>query len=252
MILKLRKSCKLRNSLMREQHIAVQNWYRRAYRQLSHTRDLSTLEKGFENAAEAMKNNTVRTIKSEMAVLCQTTVTEVEETTGYKFPRDIVDRVISAVILGFIYSTKWTLDKAVNNIYKKNQKVIKQIIESGKHTDKSTEEIIDDVLAVINPDDNQYQHSYTTKTSTLYVGKPTATTERLMRTSLEHAYQEMIRELSAEIQQMSNAVVMIRWVSVLEPNTCEICESRHNNLYLPEELPLEHPNGQCEFYIEIT
>lgn len=245
MTLKFKNSTKLRNQLIRKQHILSLQWYRKLYNQVKNLKS----PKRIKALKFSVANQTKNKLKDDMGELCQSLIQEANKT-GYEFDENLLTDVMENVLSGDLYNNDWTLDAAVVKIDEKTQYVITTIIESGIENGKTEEEILEDVLAAIDPDNLQYQHSYTVKHKTLYVGKLEALTERLMRTTLEHTFQAAIREIAKEIQSQSKAKTMIRWISALEPNTCEVCESRHNKLYTPEELPLEHPNGQCEFFIE--
>lgn len=252
MTIRFKKSLKLRNNLMRREYEFALKWYLRAYRALRRTHSTNEIKRKSKALYTGVATSTKQMVEADLEELLSYTVDEFEAKTGISVDDSMVDTVVDAVISGKLYDTKWTLDRAVEGIDDKTVDMIAAIIESGEYQGKSEEEIIEEILAVLNPNDNKYQKSYTTKSGTLYIGRIDGATDRLMRTTLEHGYQRMIVELAQLVEEQRETEVMIRWISALAHNTCEVCESRHNELYRPEDLPLEHPNGQCEFCIEYT
>lgn len=237
---------------MRKEHESSFQWYMRVYKSLRHSHSVNAVKRGVRTMYEAIAKDTKKRTEQDLRKLIEYTVDEFEDKTGIEVAEDFVSDIISTVIMGKLYKEKWTLDKAVKGIDEKTQAIIDGIIESGQKQGKTDAEIVQDILPVINPNDSQYQHTFTTDSGTLYVPKIDGATDRLMRTTLEHGYQETVKELAELVEEKLDTKVMIRWISALAHNTCELCESRHNQLYEPSELPLEHPNGQCEFCIEYT
>ena len=211
------------------------------------------LEKSFGKSCDNLVAKNLRSIIFEdMKKLCSETIDEVEEESGIEIDKqNLIEDVLSAVILGTIYNTNWTLSNAVDKIIENNEDLIESIIEEGIADGKTPEEIAEDIINVFDPNPNVEKRSYTRKHKTLYVGRPDYPAYRLARTTLQHSYQATIVGMSKLIESMTEKRVMIRWISALEENTCQVCESRHLNLYEPDDLPLEHPNGQCSFEIEI-
>ena len=44
----------------------------------------------------------------------------------------------------------------------------------------------------------------------------------------------------------------VRWLSSNSSRACELCNSRNNQLYKINDVPLDHPNGLCTTIPEIT
>ena len=211
------------------------------------------LEKTFDKSCNNLVANNLRSlIFTDMNKLCSETIDEIDKEAEIEVDKqNLIEDVLSAVILGTIYNTNWTLSNAVYKIIDSNEELIESIIEEGIANGKTPEEIAEDILNVLDPNPNVEKRSYTIGHKTIYVGKPTYPAFRLSRTVLQHTYQTVVIGMSRMINMMTDKKVMIRWISALEENTCQVCESRHMNLYTPDDLPLEHPNGQCSFEIEI-
>lgn len=236
---------------MKQEHKSAITWYMAAYASLRHVHSTKALQQKAKSLYSKIAKKTEEQLEADLEELVSYTVSEFEKKTGLTVDDSVVNDIIEMVIEGELYDSKWTLDKAVKGIDAKTENIIAEIIEAGIAQGKSEDEIIQEILAVLDPNETQYQKTYTTKTGKVYVPKTGAATDTLMRTTLEHGYQQVIKHLAESLEE-DHKKVMIRWISALAHNTCEVCESRHNQLYEPEDLPLEHPNGQCEFCIEYT
>lgn len=235
--MRFKKSLKLRNKLMKREHELSFKWYLTAYNAIK-----KNPKRGVRTMYSKIAQQTASQVESDLADLLEVLVAEFEDETGVTVDESFIADIVSATITGKLYKGKWTLDKATKQIVDKYDRTVSSMYTNGKTSE--------DVLAVLNPNDSQYQHTVKTDEGILYVPKVGAATDTLMRTTLEHGYQEGIKQLADLLHEETHKEVMIRWLSALEWNTCEVCEGRHNELYRPEDLPLEHPNGQCEFCIE--
>lgn len=168
--------------------------------------------------------------------LCTSVMSEVEKEADVVFEdkHRSAETVITAVLMGLLYPGAWTLDKATDNILSRLQALVESVQQEG------------DLSKILDPN-KVYQRT----AEGVYITRVDGETQRLVRTTVEHIFQEAVAESANEVHRQTGSRVMIRWVSALAENTCDVCASRHNELYEPSELPLEHPNGQCDFYIEI-
>lgn len=213
---------------------------------------LKFLDKSFGKSAN-ISSEVKNILYTNMYKLCEATIDEVEEQIDTTIPdrEEFIQNVIDSVVLGLIYNTNWTLSDATNQLSNNLHDLVSEVITDGIASGKSEEEIVEDVLAVIDPNAQNPSYVNKRKHRTLYTGKVTYPANRLVHTTLQHSFQKVIVDISKWLEKGTGAKVMIRWISALLPNTCEVCEGRHNNLYTPNDLPLDHPNGQCEFVIEI-
>lgn len=67
---------------------------------------------------------------------------------------------------------------------------------------------------------------------------------RLVRTSIQHSYQQMLLELTKDNPLVEGFI----W-HASGPRPCEICLDRDGNFYTHENLPLDHPNGMCDMEV---
>lgn len=254
MKLKMKKSLKLRNEVMEEQYKIVRAWFKYVVRVVKRKTAgalmIKSLAKDVSRHYQVILEDTQELIKDNGRELCEAVVDEVEKELDIEIEnkKKIIESAVMLVITGALYKSRWTLEKAAEQISERLADVIDGIVEHGK--DKDPKEVAEEILKVVDPD-NHYQKSYDVNDNTIYITRIDGETQRLVRTTVEHIFQEAFVEVAEQIAEQTKYVVKIRWVSMLSENTCEVCESRHNELYDPADLPLEHPNGQCDFWIEL-
>lgn len=160
---------------------------------------------------------------------------------------DVVNRIIS----GDLYKGKWNLSSAIwgDNQAKLNE--INRIIAKGLIKNKSLYEISKSLERYVSP------RAYKTyEWSKMFPGsrkKVDYNAQRLARTMIQHAYQQSL----VEATRMNPFVVGYKWVTSGAHNVCQLCIERENQddyglgegVYPKDELPLDHPNGNCTFEI---
>ena len=262
MDVKFSKSNKLRNKLLAAQYKQMKQWFRKAYR-LIQEKIASTglkISNGNLTAVEVQKLKSLLKfivksyselipkiedgIKEDMYVLTDSIAQEGKKKTGVTIDKK---ELIMSVVTGAIYDSNWTLHKAVAHFPKEIQKLIETIIQDGISEGKSVDEITKTILSVLDPDATESQRSYKAKSGTVYTGAVYSNVHRITVTTIVHDYQQAVIAVANQLP----GTVYIRWISALAPNTCELCEQRHNQLFEPADVPLEHPNGQCELEIVI-
>lgn len=252
MTLKMKKSMKLRDEKMEEQYKIVRAWFayvvRMVKRKTKTMLAVKSLTSDISNHYQIIMEDVQDMIKDNGRELCESVFNEVEDEMVIEIEdkKKIIDSILQTVITGALYKTSWTLKKASEEIIKHLDNVVSGLVEHGIEMGKEPVEIIEEVLQVVDPD-NRYQKSYDGE----YITRIDGETQRLVRTTVEHIFQEAFVEVAERVSEMMHVIVKIRWISMLSENTCELCESRHNELYDPPDLPLEHPNGQCEFWLEL-
>ena len=63
---------------------------------------------------------------------------------------------------------------------------------------------------------------------------------------LQHSYQQTLVSLTKDNPFVTGYI----WHAD-GANACELCMDRDGQFYKAEELPLDHPNGQCDFEVAI-
>lgn len=267
MTIRFTKSNKLRNKLLVEQEMLFRRWFRKAFKIIQEKIASTGVynSEGNLSGIDVQKLNSlskfaVRTytelvpkfegeIRENMYTVSESVVREFEKKTKISLGADksfIMD-IVSAVALGRIYNDNWTLHKAFTAYPREIQKLLEAIIKEGQEDGKSASEIVTDMLDVLNPNSTEKERTYHGKTF-VHTGRIDATVQRIAKTTVVHDYERAVVKVAQEVRQ---GQTYIRWISALAPNTCELCAERHMHLFDVNDVPLEHPNGQCELEIEI-
>lgn len=152
-------------------------------------------------------------------------------------------RMIGSMIdKGRIYKEKQTLSDRIWADANKYEKEIKRIIAGGVARDLSTYEIVRMVQNYVNPNAVQMWNMRDEHGQRIYPARVDYNAHRLVVTTIQHAYQESVIETVKDNPFISK----IRWCASGR-HPCPLCQSRDGELYDPDELPLDHPNGQCTF-----
>lgn len=252
--MKLSQSLKLRNKLIEKQFADFRKMFRQAYRKvkkllqgLGDTKlDEQRLKSAGKSIAKIYKpigDKIESEIADDLELLCEEIVQEFEEESGQSVDDDLVSDIVAAVILGLIYDSDWTLHKATDTTV---DEIIRVIIRNGLEKGHSASDIADTILRVLDPDSTN--HRYIDKDGKVYSFNLSGRISAVGTTTLVHGYQKAIIDI---LENSDYDDPKVRWISALAPNTCELCEQRHNQIYRLSEVPLEHPNGQCELEIII-
>ena len=164
---------------------------------------------------------------------------------NYRVDPKIVSNMVDMVITGRLYNGRFSLS---SSIWGNNQRVIRdinRIVSRGIAKGQSTYEIAKNLEKYVNPD----------YAKTIYgsQGSVDYNAERLARTMVQHAYQEAF--VSATIN--NPFIEAYRWVTSGAHNVCAVCIERETmddyglgeGIYPKDQLPLDHPNGNCTFEI---
>ena len=159
------------------------------------------------------------------------------------------DVAVRSILSGNLYENKTPLSDRVWNITDSNVKDIYTIISKGIATNQSVNEIAIQLEKYLRPDKN-LGWSISTLDDKLYQihnRKADWRAERLARTMLQHAYQQTLVAITKDNPFVSGYI----WHAAGN-HPCELCSDRDGNFYTAETLPLDHPNGQCDFEVVVN
>ena len=172
--------------------------------------------------------------------------------TAYSFvPADVVQ----AISMGTIYEGDWTLSKAIWGINKKHSKDIHDIIAKGVLENKSSYEIAKALEKYVNPSAVKPWDW-----GRIYPGtsrKVDYNAQRLARTLVSHAYQQSFVRTTKDNPFFEG----YKWLTANNHRVCPICQGYAGDIHAEgfpagvfpkDELPLDHPNGQCTFSVYMT
>ena len=158
----------------------------------------------------------------------------------------IPKKAMNEILFGKAYKDRKGLSERIWLDTKKFNKDIDYIIAEGIANKKSTYEIAKDLEKYVNPKASKDWEWSKVYPNTNKVVDYNA--QRLARTSIQHAFQQAQKRSCAK----NPYVEKIRWLSSNSSRTCELCNSRDNQLYDIKDVPLDHPNGLCTTIPEIT
>lgn len=213
------------------------------------------LEKEIRRLNENIKNKTKTSMKDVSSAVIKD-VNGFLRNSGFRpeqtfrsfdyIPTDVVRNVLS----GNVYNRKDVLNRNVWKNLDKTEKDIRKIIAKGIARGRDTYDIAKDLEKYVNP---KVRKDY--EWSKMYPGTNKVVdynAQRLVRTMVSHAYQQSMRMACDD----NPFVVGYKWITAdLHGRTCELCKERayedHHGLgvgvFPKSELPLDHPNGFCEF-----
>lgn len=165
---------------------------------------------------------------------------------NYRANPKLVTGMVDYVVTGKLYGGKWSLSSAIWNINDRTMQDINKIVARGILDNKSTFDIAKSLERYLNPSAMRpVIHGVN--------GVVDYNAQRLARTMIQHAYQEAF--VSATID--NPFIEAYQWITSGMPNVCPLCIERADTdqfglgegIFPKDELPLDHPNGNCTFDI---
>jgi SPP1 gp7 family putative phage head morphogenesis protein len=158
------------------------------------------------------------------------------------------NKIITNILTGNLYKTQyganWEFSKAIWGNYNSTTGDIAKIVNFGIASGRNVYDIAKDLEKYVNP-----KAKKPWDWSKVYPGVKKQidyNAQRLARTMISHAYQQSIVECTKNNPFASG----IEWRSALiEHRTCELCMQRHGQIYSPDDIPLDHPNGLCTYLV---
>ena len=163
------------------------------------------------------------------------------------------DSAIRSILSGNLYQNGQPLSERVWNTTESNLKDIYSIMARGIALNQSPDEIAKSLEKYLNPSKSLgwTVKSYTdanglTKFARVHNGQVDWRAQRLARTMLQHSYQQTLVALTKD-----NPFVLGYIWHADGANACELCMDRDGQFYTASDLPLDHPNGQCDFEVAV-
>lgn len=153
--------------------------------------------------------------------------------------------VYAAISMGKVYDKKWYLSESIWGDVKAKQNTINKIVADGIAQNKSSFDIAKDLEMYVDP-----KAVKPWNWSKVYPGSGKVidyNAQRLARTLTAHAYQKSL----VDVVKYNPFVSGIVWHSAFaHGRTCALCMDRDGEIYKPQDLPLDHPNGLCTYSTE--
>lgn len=194
------------------------------------------LNKTMTEAVEITVNETLLEEADRLARTLSLGVGATVQATFQRYSPEIISRLVT----GTLYPDGIGLSKRVWDITGRNAEIIWETITRGVLEGTSATELSKKLNAFLNDGYRMFDISrvYPLAEDT---GDITYEAFRLARTVINHSHQEAQKEAARK----NPFVKQLQWHSVLADNTCSLCEERHLQIYDIDDIPLDHPNGQC-------
>ena len=152
-----------------------------------------------------------------------------------KIPKEAMNEILS----GKVYKDRAGLSERIWLDTKKFNKDINYVIAEGIANKKPTYEIAKDLEKYVNPNAaKEWEWSKVYPNANKIIDY---NAQRLARTSIQHAFHQAQKRSCKK----NPYVEYIKWLSFNTSRTCELCNSRDNQLFKIDDVPLDHPNGLC-------
>lgn len=201
----------------------------------------SEIERTVKNGAADLGDALVRTNKRWLESLGLST-----DSFDYKFTNE-KKRAINRVITGQIYKDYGGLSQRVWKIGQGHEQDIYNIIAKGVALGKDPYEIAKDIEKYVNPGARlPWQNIYRDANGNVVrfpVGnrKIDYNAQRLVRTTLQHTYQELLIEMTKDNPFVEGYL----WIAAGN-HPCPVCTDRDGKIFKASNVPYDHPNGRCE------
>lgn len=217
---------------------------------------LKELSKQIKTELKDIEKNLLESLPKDMMSVSEKTLDSVDNVmknlglgikVGYSnVPKDVVESIAS----GKVYSSEWSLSKALWNNSAKATADINSIIAAGVAENASIYDIAKDLEKYVNPSavkpwDWSKKYPRTNK-------KVDYNAQRLASTLISHAHQKSFEETTKDNPFFTG----YKWItSNSHVEACEICRARAtensyglgSGIFPKDSLPLDHPNGLCTF-----
>lgn len=150
-------------------------------------------------------------------------------------PKDTV----KAIANGEMYDPPMKLSTRIWGMNEKVKTDLDYIVAQGVALQKPTYDIAKDLEKYVQPNAKKDW-----AWSKVYPGtskRVDYNAQRIARTSITHGYQYSVKTCAED----DPLIAGIKWLSANNDRVCPICAERNGKVYKPDELPLDHPNGQC-------
>lgn len=237
---------------------------------------LKVIRKDIVRSFESINAQIEKDIVTEMRTMCIAQVNEkrfVMAQQGFK-PEDVEkaffyvpERVVTSIVNGTVYNENWSLSTAIWGNDKKTISQIEYIISQGTAKGTDSYQIAKALEKYVNPNVakknrkivfQQYKRDSSGniikdengnpipvgRKKTFYFGDVDYNASRLVRTMINHAYQQSFET----VHEFDPFVTKYKWISAGQHGrTCQLCLDRDGRLFEKDELPMDHPNGMCVF-----
>lgn len=164
----------------------------------------------------------------------------------------VKDMAIRNILTGNLYQNGHNLSQRVWKLTESNLKDMYTIIARGIAEKQSVYDIAKLLEKYVNPDVkfpwrvSRWTENGIPKTGIIHNGVVDYNAQRLARTMIQHAYQQTLVGLTRD-----NPFVRGYIWRADGNHPCSLCIDRDGTRYSADNVPLDHPNGQCTIEVDI-
>lgn len=164
----------------------------------------------------------------------------------------VKDMAIRNILTGNLYQNGHNLSQRVWKLTESNLKDMYTIIARGIAEKQSVYDIAKLLEKYVNPDVkfpwrvSRWTENGIPKTGIIHNGVVDYNAQRLARTMIQHAYQQTLVGLTRD-----NPFVRGYIWRADGNHPCSLCIDRDGTRYTADNMPLDHPNGQCTIEVDI-
>lgn len=151
------------------------------------------------------------------------------------------DMVLRNIISGNIYQGGYNLSTRVWNLTDYNMRDIYTVIARGVAENKTVYQIAKDLEKYVNPSKMVPTKIQFGKGNKIHNMKVDYNAQRLAKTLIQHTYQQTLVSLTKDNPFVDGYIWHARG-----GHPCQLCLDRDGTLYSADDIPLDHPNGECE------
>lgn len=162
------------------------------------------------------------------------------------------DMAIRNILTGNLYEGGRPLSERVWQLTDSNMKDIYTIISRGIAENQSIYDIAKQLEKYVSPDAKlqwrvqRWMENGRPRTGIIHNGKVDYNAQRLARTMIQHAYQQTLVALTRD-----NPFVRGYIWRADGNHPCSLCIDRDGTRYSADNMPMDHPNGQCTIEVDI-
>lgn len=219
---------------------------------------MKELQKQLKSSGRRVSNELYRMIKKNIHLVAYAVIkSNTDWLSGFGFSRSglneafssVPDTVVRMLVTGKIYKGGWNLSSRIWSDNEKTMQDVYRIVASGVAENLPVYEIARELEMYVQPGSakkwNKYIMMKNTKTGMLerkkiYKRQVDYNAQRLARTLVQHGYQQSFIAVTKD----NPFVLRYQW-SANGSRPCPICQDRDGQQYSKDELPIDHPNGQC-------
>lgn len=221
-------------------------------------RQMKELQKQLKETSHQVSNEVYKNIKNNIYTVSDAVVRDnVEWLKQFGFEESglnvafssVPDQIVRMLATGQIYEGGWNLSSRIWSDNESTLKTAYQIVAKGMAENRPIYDIAKELESYVQPGAEKKWNPYimmkNTKTGEwerkkLYKRQVDYNAQRLARTLVQHGYQQSF----IAVTEKNPFVLRYQWLAN-GSRPCPLCQSRNGEEFAKDNLPMDHPNGQC-------